>query len=190
MNDQKRQKALEQLEDPAKLKILYDYAARFYRFVSGPLPGGIGSKDVVHQAIVRLLAEEIRTWDDSGYPDVTVPLRGIIRSIISHTPEQAYYRDRVRPKDKEGNELDVDRLVSSEDEDVHHSIDFSRLRGEIESAIEGKDDLVEVYFAILDGYDRPQEIADYLGLSVKEFNNRLRRLRRKCQSEIKIEERI
>lgn len=184
MNDRKCLKALKQLEDPKKLKLLYDYAARFYRFVSGPLPGGIEPKDVVHQAIQELLAEGKRTWDDKEYPDVTVPLRGIIRSIMSHTKNQAYYKDRVRPKNEDGKELDVDDFPCTDDKNPQTSLDFSRLRRKIETAIEGDDDLLDIYFAILEGYDPSQEIAEYLGISVKEVNNRLRRLRRKCQNEI------
>lgn len=175
-------KAISELEQPEKLKHLYSYA--YYLNSYRRLPGDREPKDLVHSAI-ELLMTGRRQWDTVKCPNLIVLMKGIIKSLWSHSLEEAYYSTRVQQSGEDTYEVDVDSLQSKKD--TAEKLLFSELKSEIEAVITGDDELMELYFAILEGYDKPRDIAKYLELDVKEVNVRYRRLRRKLKRHLKHE---
>jgi len=186
LDERTRLNAVTQLGQPGVLKRLYAYAYWYDSFTGRRLPPAWEPEDVVHEAINRLLSGE-RSWDSIRFPDITVALRGIIKSLFSHLPKLEYYRQRANPTDDDGMPVDVDELNVGQEEAVSREIEYSEIRKQIESAIGDDQAAMEVYFAIIDGYTKPREIAEFLGIPVDEVNNRFRRLRRKCRNNADIE---
>lgn len=186
MNDTDKALAFRQLEQPGVLKRLYDYAYAYNAFIGNRLPPEWTPQDVVHEAIKRLVAGP-REWDPVNYPEIVPVVRGVIRSLYSHLPERDENKLRVVPHDDQGKPVDVDELPGGTKAHQSTELEFLWVRTQIEAAIEGEDDLVAVYLAIIDGCVKPSEIADDLGITVEEVNNRLRRLRRRCRGNVRIE---
>lgn len=161
---------------------LYEFAyscARFRR-----LPPEFEPDDLVQTAVEEILFGQ-REWDEERFPRIEGPLKGIIRSLLSHERARAYNRTRARPRDPEGNELDVDAFSSDgrctlQEEELH----FKRMREDIESLLDGDDGLLSVYFSYLDGCQTPREVAEALSIPIEECRNRLKRLRRKCRDNL------
>lgn len=176
-------KAAQQLEKEGVLKELTRYAYS-YQFATGyNLPRDWEPEDVVYEAITQLLTGQ-RNWDEKRFPDVTIVLKGIIKSLFSHIRSQKYNKTRSRPKDKDGNEINVDEFADqrelSHKNNPTMALELEQTKSIIENALENDDEAMEVYLAIIDGHIKPKDIAKTINVSVKEVNNRLKRLRRKC----------
>lgn len=176
IEEDKLLRAISELKRPENLKKLYSYA--HHCNATRALPPDREPEDLVHEAIELLLSGQ-RKWDTQKCPDVMVLLKGIVRSLYSHAWELAYHRTRKDLSATELNELRADSPAgetATSDTNV-----YADLRGQIEAAIGDDEELMEVYFAIVDGCERPRQIVEHLGLEAKEVNARLRRLRRKCR---------
>lgn len=181
-----RQLIIKHLEQPGVLLRLYDYAYQYDTYKGKRLPRDWTPEDVVNEAIYLLLNGD-RNWDQNRFPDLTIALKGMIKSLFYHIPRLKYNKMEVKPVDEDGNSIPIMDLAEGPNETQTDEPHDSELMSQIENAIKDDDELMEVYFAILEGHIKPRAIAKKLGIEVKETNKRLKRLRRICQKNVRKE---
>ena len=145
-------------------------------------PSGQGPEDVASEAIVRLI-EGKRNYDEQKYPDLLVYLRSVVKSIISHIIDSAELK-RKQPmpltSKKEGETEEVE-LESKDSGPLQMYID-NDLVEKIKLVLNKRFAQDIVVSGILEcmeaGIDKRSEIADYVGVKVKEVYNAQKRLQR------------
>lgn len=185
MDDRIRKVVIQELEEPGVLKKLYDYAY-YLQSVKGVLPAGFEPEGIVNEAIASFLTGE-RTWDEHRYPDLVPVMMGMIRSEFSNVLSKEYNRRMLLQSRNDEQPIKIDELGNTCGSVTTKGVNDSELAKKIESLIEEDDELYDIYSAIVEGYEKPREIAVRLGLDVKEIKTRLQRLRRKCRKNIDIE---
>lgn len=150
---------------------------------------GKSAEDVVANVITKVFSGE-RTWDPER-GELLPTLKAIVDSELDHLwkkharrlersdPEDVAERERqefeVLEADPPDGPVEPEGILQRREEDIGTSAWVS----EVFAFVEDKPELQAVVDAILDGCDpRPRFLAERLGVSVKEVNNRLRRLRR------------
>lgn len=188
MNDRTRNVVIQELEKPGVLKKLYDYAY-YLQSVKGVLPAGLSPEDAVNEVITSLLTNstEGRSWDEGRFPDLIVVLKGMIRSEFSNMRSKEINRSKLLKSRNEEQAVKIDDLDGTTGSAAIVGVNDSELAKKIESVVEGDNELFDIYSAIVEGYEKPREIAEYLGLDEKEIKTRLQRLRRKCRKNIDLE---
>ena len=161
------------------------------------LAAGKTPEDVAADAILKVL-EHKRVWDPQRGPLLPY-LRRVVDSLMNQLADGADNRTQQRLPDVEGEPAlrSFDETIAAPsgrtplssvasagstaklgEADPEERID--RLRAAL--AREHKEDLIAVLDAVsLDCEPRPQAIASYLGTTVADINNRLKRLRRFAQ---------
>lgn len=134
------------------------------------LAGGKTPEDLAADAILKVLGGE-RAWDPSRGPLLRY-LEGVVDSLLSHLAASA--DNRIQETFSEAH----DRAAAPAGGDPSERID--RLRAALEH--DRQQALLAVVDAIAARCDaKPQAIAQVLGTSVADVNNRLKRLRRYAQ---------
>jgi DNA-directed RNA polymerase specialized sigma24 family protein len=175
LDDAGLQLLLKTVKSPDNYKRLQLYAQRLiseYR-----LPADSENKDIVHEAIESLIIPGQRTWNREKYPNPMSVLYGIIRSICWNRLQSDYTKHHGGYLD----ELEHSKLLSDPStplDDIINAELAKKQANMIDAAIGDDTELMEVYFQMCDGHEKPREIAEVLGISEKAVYNRLRRLRR------------
>lgn len=187
MDDRVRKVVIQELEKPGVLKKLYDYACHRQSF-RGVLPAGLSPEDAVHEVITSLLTSSQggRTWDEERHPDLIVALKGMIKSELSNMCSKEINRSKLLKSRNEEQAVKIDGSGDNSGQLATKGVNDSELAKKIESLIEDDDELYDIYSAIVEGYEKPREIAERLELDEKEIKTRLQRLRRKCRKNIEI----
>jgi hypothetical protein len=150
---------------------------------SGPPPGGVEAADFASKAMELVILGQ-RAWDRSAYPDFAKFMKSVIDSRISslvRSIENRTTRRIGRPGasdegaaayefsgyDEEPIELDIQRE------------DAEAFRAAVIKALDGDEQAFQVFECLEADITKPAEIAEYLGVPVKEINNVQKRLRRK-----------
>ena len=156
---------------------------------SNILPKGQTAETIVQDAIAKTFTEE-RNWDPER-GELLPWLKWVIRSDISHLAESASNRREVRFDRLDDNEQGTNQIefeitrqsrakpqAASPEERivVAETIDL------LLEACKGKQELVDIVYAICDGKcpPKPQSLSQYLGKPVEEINQQLRALRRRA----------
>lgn len=176
--DDKRLRALQQLDSREVMNGLYAYATAVARYCSRRLPDDWSPDDIVHEAIVRLVDPGRRDWDEDKYPDFIPVVKRAIGSLIWHVPGLTTYTTRSRPIDSKGQEIPVELLKGDSAADAVSEIEAKELRKRMERLIEKDDDLLNVYYLMLDGY-KPQSIVKKTGMPINRVANLVKQLRRR-----------
>lgn len=183
--EQETRDLLQEMDWSAIRKALLTYAtwrARWYCWHRGESPDlakGYTVEDVVQEVIVKTF-EGIRRWDpEKGQLLPWLQLQS--KSVIDALAKSASHRHEV-------SLLDVEGLATEHSSDLLEIVLEKEARACVErrveasfQAVDGEPELCEVLQAILDRCPpRPRYLARELNLSVREVDNRLKRLRRRA----------
>ncbi len=163
------------------------------------LPGGETVTSIVSKAIEKLFSGE-REWDPQREPDIRKYLRGVIDSLLNHLAESQDNTLLTAPPEPGSTNFPAWETGSRKrDPSVDWAVPPNRspeaaaLRQEQE-ALEDRalELLVEecsadallmsVLEAMMDGYDKPAEIAEHKGIPVKDVYNAAKRMDRKLET--------
>jgi hypothetical protein len=162
------------------------------------LPGGETVTSMVSKAIEKLFAGD-RDWDPEREPDIRKYLRGVIDSLLNHladsldntlitvAPEPASPDYSAWESGSQKSDPAADWLVPPDRSP--ETVALQRERAALEDRALGLlvdecgDDpvLMAVLEAMMDGYEKPAEISNRKGISVREANNAIKRLDRKLE---------
>jgi hypothetical protein len=137
------------------------------------LAAGKTPEDVAAEAIVKVL-DGTRVWDPAKIPLLPF-MQGVVDSLMSHLAGSLDNRIQQRweamaPPAAEQAAADEEKGESAEER-------IERLRADLIAS--GSQELLDVVDAITRGCEpKPQAVARWLGISVADVNNRLKRLRR------------
>ena len=144
------------------------YAERkLAKYKNSGLVGIISPEDVTHEAVLKVLNRE-RPWNQAATPDLFVHLAGCINSIISNN----YTSSHFRQTDRSDPDNQLLRAQAVEQFSIEDSIEFeSKVTFIIDFLSSAREDLKQIAELMLkDGVTEPKEIAESLGMTVKEVN--------------------
>ena len=140
--------------------------------------------DFTIDAIAKYLNEPEK-FDSSRNPDLIRYLKYyILRQLISNAKKKAANVNEVVTKEKDDEyEFDSDSLddLFVKEFDLDESIDVASIVTQIERAIEDNDELYEIFIGRYYNESKRSEICKDLNISTKEYDNRIRKLRRLSQ---------
>jgi len=156
------------------------------------LLAGISIRDVVQDVITKTLSHE-RQWDpDRG--ELWPWLKAQIRSELSHLyksasarHERVIYDESILEEEPESQDSEQREAIeragvpSAEDEALRRerAALASKMVGAVLTLVEDDPELLEMIEVMMDDCPyKPQSLAERLGVSVKNINNRQKRLRR------------
>lgn len=145
-------------------------------------PSGQGPDDVAAEAIVRLI-EGRRNYDEQKHPDLLVYLRSVVDSIVSHVIESADFKKRksmphVVVEDGEIEEIEIESGVADPSLVYMQKDLVERINAILQERFAQDDVVLGILECMKAGiYNRP-EIAEYLDVKTKDFDNAQKRLRR------------
>ena len=114
-------------------------------------------------------------------------MKGMIKSQFFNVLSKENNRRKLLQSRNEEQAIQVDEPAGSSGSMAPMGVNNSKLAKKIESVVEGDNELFDIYSAIIEDYEKPREIAEYLGLDEKQIKTRLQRLRRKCRKNIDLE---
>lgn len=163
------------------------------------LPGGETVTSIVSKAIEKLFSGE-REWEPQKEPDIRKYLRGVIDSLLNHlaesqdntlvilAPEPGSTNYPAWESGSRKRDPSVDWLVpSSRSPEVvllqqeQAALEDRALELLIEECAEDPV-LMSVLEAMMDGYEKPAEIAEDKGIPVKDVYNAAKRMERKLET--------
>jgi RNA polymerase sigma factor (sigma-70 family) len=136
-------------------------------FPSQRLAGGVEGKDIAMDAITRLLQGR-RRWDPDAEPDLLAYLKSVVKSIL---------HDRVTETRREAVEADpedepplVDQVPAPNPGPEQSAVaaEEAAATNRMLEALDKEEDQL-VFLAILDGTDKPADIAQALNLPVRDI---------------------
>lgn len=161
------------------------------------LPMGLTDEDMAQEAIANLF-EGKRNWDRAKYPDLYWYLKSVIDSKVSKLYKLKEYKlTQPFPTTREGQEVEelLDIADPSDDNatylmqpilDPNETLLEKEKKGNDEvivntffEAIKGDKDLERLLSLFMDGYTKPSEIAEQMGIKAKEIYNLQKRFKRK-----------
>ncbi len=145
--------------------------------------GGREARDFVHEAIEKM------SGFDADRGELVPYLKAIVRRSISNLSKSAENRHEVsinpRPADQDGNTEDVDQYLERQQEQRGAASPEEILSGPGErvtalfEAVDGDDSLTELLDAAMQtGEITGKPLAEYLGTTPADINNRLKKLLR------------
>jgi hypothetical protein len=145
-------------------------------------PSGQGPEDVAAEAIVRLIQGR-RNYDEQKYPDLTVYLRNVVDSIVSHVIKSIDFEKRksmpyTLTEDGKIEEIEIE----NGGDDPSMVLIKKELVEKINTLLYEKFAQDDIVLGILEcmkaGIDKPSDIAEYLDIKTSDINNAQKRLRR------------
>lgn len=176
-----------------KLLAFAEWRASHYRWRSGnikELAQGMTPEDIVQEVIIKTINGE-RKWDPDLGP-LEPWLKDQVKSIMDAIFKSAANRREVRSlEDPDDAESSLERIAhkhnviapfaTEKPPNPDEQLSMAERVSELFSAVSGDHELEEVLEAIMDGCEpKPQYLAQELGISVEEINNRIKRLRRRA----------
>lgn len=164
------------------------------------LPSGETIDSVVSLAFERVLSGE-RQWNPQTDPDITKYLMDVIDSLLYHlatgkdntmlttvpaegSSDEAAWHVATRPHERK-HEPDADWLARRSASPEQELLDREAAESEeaalttLEEVVSDDAELTYILQAMRDGYDNPGEIAEIIGIDVREVYNAMKRLDRK-----------
>lgn len=193
-------------ENYPKLVAFTDYILQMKSWNNGVIPKGHNAESIVQEAIIKIFSGK-RNWEPERGP-LLIYIKWVIRSDISHLTksntnklemhseiededceEEAFitWVDQMSHHDSESNSPE-ELLVNSEIEVENKEIARAKIDALLMAA-NGKPDLEEIVYALIDGKcsPKPQDLAQFLNKPIDKINQNLRTLRLKA-NKIRIED--
>ncbi len=160
-----------------------------YQFASGKNLE-LDPEDIVSEAICKVL-EDKRHWDAESV-STEAALKKIIQSVIDHSFDTVkslltsrFLQDHDRevfvplPAESEINSYAEGTRVLTPEELFFSENDSKDFKVNLLKVLEGHPELEDIALCVLEGISKTQRIAEELGITVTEVNNRKKRLKRK-----------
>jgi len=168
----KRIEALETNELQELILRLTHYAEARVRFMckwfpSQRLAGGVEGKDLAMDAITRVLQGR-RRWDPDTEPDLLAYLKSVVKSIL-HDRVTETRREAVAPDPDDGPPL-IDQVATPNPGPEQNAVaaEETAATNRMLEALDKEEDQL-VFLSILDGTDKPAEIARALNRPVRDI---------------------
>jgi len=163
-----RIQAMTPAEQETLILRLTDYAASYLRWRTGwirrgVLPEGHDAASIANEAIARVL-QGSRRWDPEAEPDLLRYLKSVVKSIVWDLMKGAE-KEALEPPG-EGDERAIEEFPSGDagaDAEVIAAETADRMLAALQT-----DDERLVFLSVLEGNDKPADIARELGLGVRE----------------------
>ncbi len=143
------------------------------------------------ESITRYL-ENPEKFDPSRNPDLIYFLKfNLLRRLVSNFKELSYVKTRIdldtiqKDNDDESNYNSLEELYFYENS-VPEEIDISDFVAKVEQKLTKDPDLKDIFTELYYRNSKRSEICDDLLISLQEYNNRLRRLKRFIDKEWKL----
>lgn len=165
-------------------------------FKSGSPLEGVPKKEVAHDivndAIKKIIdgctTEEkesskkgFRKWDPNRGPLLDY-LLSVIKSDISHLYDSEYYVTTSRIPTSEGSSedepIETEQLLKDPPQSPEEIYMANEVCNRLLKAVEGDDELAGIVLCMLDGFEKPGDIAEQLEIDTKVVNNAKKRLKR------------
>lgn len=145
---------------------------------SADLPKGLQPQDLVHEAITLVYTGK-RHWDPDKVPDISVFLKGVIRSLVSHLVQSPEHTRRQN-LELEGGEGEPTTQIEIADAKNPDALELSIVRdvGEYLWNHAGDDEDMKLVLLCLDEEMKRGDIANQLDFPLKKVDNILKRIRR------------
>lgn len=168
----KRVEALGTTELQELILRLTHYAQARVRYVTRWLPaqrlaGGVEGKDLAMEAITRVL-QGTRRWDPDAEPDLLAYLKSVVKSIL-HDRVTKTQREAIAPDPNDAPPL-VDHVPTpcpGPEENVVAAEEVAATNRMLEALDKEEDQLV--FLSILDGTEKPADIAQALNRPVRDI---------------------
>lgn len=143
------------------------------------VPGGFRAEDFAQEAVLDVLQGR-RAYDPVTRPDFLAFLCDVVDSKISHLSMSKENRvtRRVSSANDDDSELQVSDGRTEPATTLCNEEDLARLRGEVRAELDLDPIASRIVTCCEDGMKRPAEIADVLGIDVKDVYNGNKRLTR------------
>lgn len=163
--------------------------------LNGAFPGGLESKDIVAIAIEKVLKGE-RNWNPDTHPNLLYYLKGVIDSDLNHLAESEENRvlrsesvlsDAVDCNEDAPKTGYFDKLATSmpHPEEVFIQKELEKKSDEflwgLYDFLNDTPVLQKIVECIIDGIDKPSDIAGTLGMPVKDIYNLKKKLQRRLE---------
>ena len=144
----------------------------WYTDESGMLPNSMSPVDIVHTAIQQTITQE-RTWNEEKHATLLLHLKSTVNSLLSNT-----YRSWINRYVSRYDSEKMARLPDHSHEGTIRHVLIQRVVQKLRERMVDRPELIEVIDAILEGYEKPREIAEQIGVEADEIYKRMRRIRR------------
>ena len=148
-----------------KLKIVGNYT-----------PKGQEAEDIVQNAIKGCLLGR-RNWNPQKVPDPLKFLMGVIKSNVSHLTDSSDVKKRYIPGQFDDNDRFWEDIIDSQPS-VQVCLEAQELWDKLLRSADGDDEMETVMLHLMEGYKR-KDIIKETGLSDRQFDNILKKIRRK-----------
>lgn len=159
--------------------------------LNGSAPSGVEAKDIVMGSIAKVFEGE-RNWDPEAQPDLFAYLKGVVDSTINHLAEgweNSHFNSNKSISEGADNEIEFLNTVPDFAPTVEEELIAKELEAESEKFFwdfyENLDDqpkLLKILDGLSEGYIKRADLARYADLSVREFDNLKKQLRRRLKS--------
>lgn len=146
------------------------------------LPGGLSAEDIVHEAVAKVLNGE-RKWDPVRQPDLEAHLKSIIDSMLSS--KGLFGRKEWETVANVEDPAEWERFASRLPNLGGTCHDAEVVLNALRESIRGDQELLDMLEAVLEGFDRPQEITELTGIPVKRVYELQRKLDRRRSDVLK-----
>ena len=135
------------------------------------------AEDVVQQALLHAYSPDHKSWspDEGSLADF---LGSTINGILQNRRRHSSSREEKLPDLERGNHLDSEQVGRSREDAVHAILDASALVGQLLDRLSDDPAAVDVVLTISEGIEKPQEVADKLGVRVEDVYNARKRINR------------
>jgi DNA-directed RNA polymerase specialized sigma24 family protein len=186
LSDDGWKELLERLTHHAACRVLRHTWRGLRLSQGGAVPGGVDPADLAAEAITDVI-DGTRQWNRETDPDFLDFLRSVVDSKVSHLVNRT--ENRVARRLAAVKEGAPEFQVADPHPDPATEFMNAKALEEFHAAVLKEiagDNLVEGIFECLAAeITKPSEMADVLGVSVKEVNNAQKRLKRKVEGVLK-----
>ena len=138
----------------------------------GMLPNSMSPVDIAHTAIKQTITGE-RTWNEEKHPALLMHLKSTVNSLLSNT-----YRSWINRYVNRYDPATMERLPDPNHGRKVSDVLIRRTVDRLREELAGRPELIEAIDAILEGYEKPREIAEKIGVGADEIYGRMRKIRR------------
>jgi hypothetical protein len=171
-----------------KLTLYAKHKIDRYSWKYNKIPKGLTHEDIALEAIHDVLSNK-RKLNPGKNHDLEKYLTSIIDSKISHLYELKEYQITEQiPELSEGNEFlnEINNNSNLNPEEIFFKQEKQQNDKAVADSflkfIEGDSDLESITLYIMDGYTKPKDIANQMGIDMKRFYNLQKKFKRKCEA--------
>jgi DNA-directed RNA polymerase specialized sigma24 family protein len=146
------------------------------------LPGGQSDEDIVHEAVARVITGE-RNWNPAKEPDLENYLKSVIDSMLSS--KGLFGRKEWNAVSNVEDPEQWERMAGTLPNLDGLCHDAEVIIEAMWKELSGDQELSAVFEAVIEGFDKPSEIAEWAGIPVERIYELRRKLERRRSDVLK-----